>query len=415
VSNQIERLRYYDGEYLRSYDFTAEQAYHIEMRRRLNHRLHLHGIVYGLEIQQDQDSPPQPPYFYSILPGMAIDHSGREIFVPAPYPLSSVNVLNRPGLEGLKAYEVWLCYRETQTGLPAAGYRDCNEKNQQTRWRENFQVVLVLPQSDAPTHTAPECGGVRLGTITLDADKQISGISDRVSSDKYRTYVGIRAQRLIAPNEEKDTFFDIKALNTKIPDELLPGYLDVHPGVFSHGNLVVKKNVVIGDDFKLDKNDKPNGEKLPGDIPATGNLKITSDLFLNGDFYGAVGGKWFLLKDYIQMLMPETVVGSYTIHILQSSATTGHEDVEVPTKLSNVTNKKVVLSISEIDWQLAENLPSFNKGAVTISVDPTLSDKGGGKYNLGIDWTVSPSATLSGSPALPVLKLVVSYVVVFTP
>ena len=115
------------------------------------------------------------------------------------------------------------------------------------------------------------------------------------------------------------------------------------------------------------------------------------------------------------MLMPETVVGSYTIHILQSSATTGHEDVEVPTKLSNVTNKKVVLSISEIDWQLAENLPSFNKGAVTISVDPTLSDKGGGKYNLGIDWTVSPSATLSGSPALPVLKLVVSYVVVFTP
>ena len=115
MSNQIERLRYYDGEYLRSYDFTAEQAYHIEMRRRLNHRLHLHGIVYGLEIQQDQDSPPQPPYFYSILPGMAIDHSGREIFVPAPYPLSSVNVLNRPGLEGLKAYEVWLCYRETQT------------------------------------------------------------------------------------------------------------------------------------------------------------------------------------------------------------------------------------------------------------------------------------------------------------
>ena len=38
MSNQIERLRYYDGEYLRSYDFTDEQAYHIEMRRRLNHR-----------------------------------------------------------------------------------------------------------------------------------------------------------------------------------------------------------------------------------------------------------------------------------------------------------------------------------------------------------------------------------------
>ena len=45
MSSPIERVRYYEGEYLRSADFDAEQSYHIEMRRRMNHALHLHGIV----------------------------------------------------------------------------------------------------------------------------------------------------------------------------------------------------------------------------------------------------------------------------------------------------------------------------------------------------------------------------------
>jgi hypothetical protein len=54
VSNQVQRLRFFDGEYLRSYDFTDEQSYHIDIRRRLNHRLHLRGIVDGLQIVQEQ-------------------------------------------------------------------------------------------------------------------------------------------------------------------------------------------------------------------------------------------------------------------------------------------------------------------------------------------------------------------------
>jgi hypothetical protein len=416
VSNQIERLRYYDGEYLRSYDFTAEQAYHIEMRRRLNRHLHLHGIVYGLWLVQDAESlPPNGPLFFSISSGMAIDRMGREIYLSVPYPLSPENVLNRPGIIGSKSYEVWLCYRETQTGLPAAGYRDCNERNQYTRWDEGFEVILVLGDPNTPGQTRPDCDGVRLGTITLDASKQITGVSDCETSDKFRTYVGIRAQRLIAANEEKDTFFDMKALTAPAPAQRLPGYLDLYPGVFGHGNMFVKKNLVIGDDFKLDKNDKPKGENLPDPIPATGNLKVTSDLFLNGDFYGLVGGKWFLLKDYIQTLMPQTVIGSHPVQIPQSNVTFGHEDVEVPTKLSAVKGKDVVLAISDIEWRDAKDLPTFNNGAATIKVDPTLTDKGGGKFNLGIDWTVSPTAKINGVDALPVTKLIINYVVVFTP
>src|SRR5207248_9149772 len=135
---------------------------------------------------------------------MTLDHSGREIYVTAPYSLSYENVLKRPGLPSGE-YELWLCYRESQTGLPAAGYRDCNEKNQQTRWQEPFQVVLK-PLNPTPTsYIPPDCGGVRLGTVTVDG-KQISAVNDTVRNGKsLRKYVGIRAQRLIAADELTDT------------------------------------------------------------------------------------------------------------------------------------------------------------------------------------------------------------------
>ncbi len=426
MRNQIERLRYYDGEYLRSYDFTAEQAYHVEMRRRLNRHLHLHGIVYGLWLVQDAESlSPNGPLFFSISPGMAIDRMGREIYLSVPYPLSPEIVLNRPGIIGSKSYEVWLCYRETQTGSPAAGYRDCNEKNQYTRCDEGFEVILILGDASTPGQTRPDCDGVRLGTITLDASKQTTGVSDRETSDKFRTYVGIRAQRLIAANEEKDTFFDIKALTTPIPAERLPGYLDLYPGVFGHGNMFVKKNLVIGDDFKLDKQDSPKGDNLPDPIPATGNLKVTSDLFLNGDFYGLIGGKWFGLKDYIQTLMPNIVISTAPVvispspqasNITQSTVTTS-----VSTSLQNVGQTFVFLAIDEIDWQTPAVLQANWAGKTSpfvVGVSSAGLSGSGNSYTLTIQWNVGPAVEVpvgSGNWLLPVTQLKVNYIVVFFP
>src|SRR5437016_11780351 len=206
------------------------------MRRRLNHRLHLHGIVYGLEIQQDQESVAPDAIFYSIAQGMAIDQTGREIFITAPYPLSSENVLNRPGLMTNEAYEVWLCYMETQTGLPAAGYRDCNEKAQQTRWQEDFQVVLKPVNPTKNSYIPPDCGGVRLGTVYLDNTNgwQISSIP--APDGTGRVYVGIRAQRVIAPDEEPETF-DVSKQNIQLPKRIaLPGYVDIKPSALERGN-----------------------------------------------------------------------------------------------------------------------------------------------------------------------------------
>lgn len=423
MSNQIERLRYYDGEYLRSSDFTAEQQYHVDMRRRLSHRLHLHGIVYGLHLVVDQDSPPPPATpFFSIGPGMAIDQTGREIFIPAPYSLSAENVLNRAGLT-IGPNELWLCYSESQTGLPAAGYRDCNETNQYTRWQEAFQVVFKPLNPTKNSYIPPDCGGVRLGIVTLDntGGWQITAVNDK----KGRTYVGIRAQRLIAADEEADSYDPSAMPPMTVPDQLLPGYLDVQPGVFNRGNVFVKKNLVVGDDFVL------NDPALPNPIPASGNVKITQDLFLNGDFYGLIGGKWFLLKNYIQTLTPAVKCDVATIDFSNLTAAeiagnyvTRTTAVSLDSKLPSVSKlENIFVALTDIDWLSPADLDNYwpspdgrnNKAVMVTVAGPNPPPAPAPAINFLISATVGPVLTVGVQSLVPVTSVSVSYFAVFVP
>jgi hypothetical protein len=425
VSNQIERLRYYDGEYLRSYDFADEQSYHVEMRRRLNHRLHLHGVVYGLQLVVDKDSPPLPaPQFYSIAPGMALDQNGREIFMPAPYSLSAENVLNRAGLTA-GDNELWLCYQERPAGLPGAGYRDCNQKDQNTRFQESFQISLKPMQPTKNSIVPTDCGGVRLGTITLVNNNGWQIVD--VKNEK-RMYVGIRAQRVVAASEEKDTFVMRPPANS-LPAQLLPGYLDVLPGVFARGNMFVKQNLVIGDDFQLD----PSGKNLPSTIPDTGNLKVTRDLFLNGDLYAIEDGEWFLLKNYIKRQIPQIKTGVQTITLPANAPTIAPNDSDVAgpftiqCDLSKVSGTpQVVISMIEIAWQdpatlmnnFLKNTVSGTPFKVAVAVDQLTKHTTDTNYDLTVRWTVDPpqiDPNDATKKILPVKEITFSYLVIFQP
>lgn len=74
MANPIKRLNYFNGQFLRAPDFTEEQTYHLEMRRRHNENLHTWGIADGLELQYTIGSSQ-----IEIAEGMAIDSEGREI------------------------------------------------------------------------------------------------------------------------------------------------------------------------------------------------------------------------------------------------------------------------------------------------------------------------------------------------
>jgi hypothetical protein len=416
VPNPVQRLRYFDGEYLRSYDFTDEQTYHIEMRRLMNLKLHLYGIIYGLELVMDQNSG-APPYFFSVAPGMAIDRIGREIVVPAPYSLS--NVLTAPGL-GPGSYEVWICYQESQTGLPAAGYLDCNVQNQNTRWQETFQVYLQPMQG--PSLVA-DCGGVRLGTVTLTNS---SGLGLQFTNQTYNTrrhYVGIRAQSVIAPDQLDTDQFHMNPPLTQLPDKPLAGYLDVHPGVFNHGNMFVKKNLVVGDDFQLDNTVYTN---LPDvtTIPP-GNLKVTQDLFLQGDFYGFLNNNWYKLEQYIQTLTPSIVTGTATILISPqgTNITTGLFALTSPITSPIVTSAtpQVMLAISGIQWEDPQDFETnFGTSTSGIQVSVQLSgitqaSPGSNQWNMVVQWSASPNVASGGGYVFPVTQVSINYLVVFLP
>lgn len=422
MANSVQHLRYFDGEYLRSYDFTDEQAYHIAMRRLMNRKLHLHGIVEGLRIVQDQDSVSGGPYFFSIAQGMAIDKTGQEIIVSAPYSLT--NVLSGPGL-GPGWYEVWICYAETQTGLPASGYTECNVQNQNTRWLETFQVQLKALIGKT---LFTDCGGVRLGLVKLVSGTfglEIAEPGDIAQYNIKRSYVGIRAQRLIAPDKEADTF-DMTAENTTLPDEPLPGYLDVHPGAFIRGNVVAKKNLVVGDDFLLD-NSLTTSKNLPGNFHPTGNVKITSDLFLNGDFYAysSKDGSWYTFAQYIQSFTPKFIVGTPLVIPLSpvsdglanpgaSGTTTSAPFAAFP------GTPQVMLAIAEMDWQAPTTLTAkWGAQPITVGVgNPVVNADTPGFNKLVVSWNVGPVIDIGGPGGnweYPVTRLVVNFTVVYHP
>lgn len=73
----IKRLHYFDHQFLVEPDFTDEQKYHLEMRRRLNRLLHTFGIAEGLEVAKSASQA------VTVRRGTAIDRGGQEMIVEA--------------------------------------------------------------------------------------------------------------------------------------------------------------------------------------------------------------------------------------------------------------------------------------------------------------------------------------------
>jgi hypothetical protein len=416
VANTIQRLRYFDGEYLRSNDFTAEQAYHLEMRRRLNLKLHLHGIVSGLSIVKDQDSVPGAE-FYSLSAGFAIDAQGREIVVSQPYSLSTDNVLSQQGLTA-GPNEIWICYREAASDLPEAGFMQCNAQGQNTRWTEGFQVLLVASPEPSKLTAAlnPHAlGGIRLGTVTLS---NASGWQITKIANDFRTYVGIVAQSVVGPDKRSDTF-NVAIDNIGTPVAAPPGYVDIHPSTFTRGNAFLQKNAVVGKDFLLDTTLK--GQKLPSTFQKTGNLKVAQDFFLQGGFYGFLDGTWLDLKTYIQSLTPDVQVGSIQIQVPipavppppPGTLTGTTPPTTVTSSLASAATLKSVFFLQGVQIDSALPFPIYWPGGVSdplnVGIDGSASLTQPNTASLIVNWSTQYKVAVPTS-----ITLTVGYMIVFT-
>lgn len=136
ATDKITRVKYFDRQFLRTQDFSTEQTYHIQMRRRHNIAHHYWGIVHGLELGRDEDG------FY-VAPGMAVDGYGRELVLSKRQSLPADAFASRARDD----LDVWLVYSRRSSDRAPSGYNSCDEKTgaEYYRWQEEPLIRLTPP------------------------------------------------------------------------------------------------------------------------------------------------------------------------------------------------------------------------------------------------------------------------------
>lgn len=143
----IERLNYYEGEYLGAVDFEAEQEYHRDMRRRHNIGPHTWGIVTGLDVAQFLNGGPNNEVDVYIQPGVAVDGFGREIVVLNPAQLTAEMFADFPSKQTLT---VWIGYAQQLINPDSDTCASSSQNNAFSRVQESYQIVIdpIPPTND---------------------------------------------------------------------------------------------------------------------------------------------------------------------------------------------------------------------------------------------------------------------------
>jgi hypothetical protein len=146
-TEEVERLHYFQRQYLGAEDFEAQQAYHRDMRRRHNLGPHIWGIVVGLELVERPAQGAGGGVDVFVQPGMAIDGYGREIFVFGPVALDPALF---EGFASAGHLDVWIAYDEENSRRAQPGFEECDGPAFQ-RIREAFRFVIKPgPQTHGP-------------------------------------------------------------------------------------------------------------------------------------------------------------------------------------------------------------------------------------------------------------------------
>jgi hypothetical protein len=403
----IQRLRYFDGEFLAGADLELEQRYHIEMRRKLNRQLHLYGVIEGLSIAAEPDAAAMGLDIVAINKGFAIDHFGREIAVVQSRAIDdTVLALNKITLPG--TYDVWLCYQETAMTPPSISKQNCNGSaaDQFTRWTESYSMVLL--DENTPLASEPEnqprsgMGGVRLGSITIAVDPMTMRL--RVTTPVPigpRQFAGLRAQTFVHPQNEPPV---INILAADEPPSPL-SWMTVQ------SEIAMRRNQLVGNGFAV--------APAPAGVPETGNLKVSGCFFLQGKQYlPDTGGQWIDLDEYIKARMPYIVAGSEEVTV-PDDTTDDEATFDIPGSAGLVAKpREVIVALTAVRfrdkafWKTwLSKIPASQDVEITLGA---VEFVGTGPYQGKFKWTIKPN-TNDPTPLSMVRSFSYSYVAIFRP
>ncbi len=247
ISDDVQRVHFFNGQLLEADDFTAEQEYHIKQRRQHNRELHTWGIVKGLDVTPVLRPNTSDVKEVIVTPGLAVDCAGCEIDIrePASFDLSD--------FDENKVIYIVAKYRELipdTAGNTVAG--------DGTRIKESGHVDKI-PEKDADEGTQLILAGVTRRGKTVD----INGKKRRLAGVKSDS---LRVTRLtLTTDTRKDSEDDAVWEARSDRGVRLNGNLDVDGGLTLTGKSEFKKNVSIGEEdpaIVLDKNGTINAKNL---------------------------------------------------------------------------------------------------------------------------------------------------------
>jgi hypothetical protein len=323
ANNSVERLHYYQRQYLGAQDFADEQLYQRDMRRRHLLAPHSWGIVTGLELVERTQEVAGDGRDLFLLPGLAVDGYGREIVLFRPIKLDAA-LFQRFGVAN--HYSVWIGFEEEATNR-SDGYLTNCDPDAYNRTIENYRIYVEpdSPQPDGVVVDGVEVGSdsaelnippdlsvpyqelaqddrdlwlLQLGEVRWDGSRFVAAAAGRLTAGRH--YAGLIGADWLAPDGTlllRDRFTTPLTAADAGVAVMIEGSLQVERDIIAKADVHVDGGQLDfrqsdgsgGEEFAIKRREGGGGEELriqvPKDTPANRIALGSAD---SGTFNGSL-------------------------------------------------------------------------------------------------------------------------------
>lgn len=191
MEEEIKRMNFFDGQFLKEDDFKAEQYYLTHMRRRINYTLfEISGVISVNPNDLKFEITDGANHIFRVNPGMAISRNDsemeyKEIILRQDSPLSDrTKNLNDAGISSGETAYITIHYEEQLDDTPPSE----GDMPGDTRVKEKAVIDVFSAKPTAPTPDGEEY--IYLGSIDYD-DMQNPDYSNRDEAKIRASLVGL--------------------------------------------------------------------------------------------------------------------------------------------------------------------------------------------------------------------------------